>query len=886
MKKPEKLFLLINEISDRFVDEAKDKAEKPVSVRLDNRMPIKEIIAFAACFAVLSVGIFAFVKYKLNSRIDPPPVDNDSSNQSFELNSGIELNYTEQDKELQAILKDLTASAEDIDRMFNHMSFTDGESAFENRGTKYYLIPNGTRTEPNGLFDVPQTCDEMENLVSRYFSRQAAEFYTRHVCKGSMTQNSDGTLNVEIDGETDWMSYQVFVEIDGKMYRSKLTWNNTGLNLGIDCDTARVIRKTDKSMEFSYWGYDYTALSSEGGDTYSERNGALVYDDGAWKLNYFCYEGFISEMPAEYTEQDLELQKILETLAPSDELHALFSANSAGGSGTEYRFNFPKTSGGGVYIDVSGPQPSVKHPKSLNELEQRLMEYFAQDTVDSLMSNVCKGTMGEYSDGSYSVTLDKELNHPVYIEINGKMFYRDSAASGTGIPYYNTAKVIDQTDDTIIFSYTHSDMGYFDRVEQRLIFERGGWKRDLFYSRDTDNPPEESNGLSADDKELQGILTELVAKAREIDNMFTEAGSGEGEGYELMKGDIDCGVAYYPIPEGERTKPNGLFVMPQNRSEMEKLLLTCFTQRAVKEYMNDCGTGSLIMDSDGKYFITVNQDMGYQLIEVDGRLYRSAFDSYDKWHCNPETAHVISKTDKTICFSYSKSSDWDENEGAIVYENGGWKLNYFHDHGFIPELPTEFTEEDLELQEIMNVLSTGFSINSWFYNGYYNSNEHYEFVFPESNFDSICSYCPLPEGKSKYGDFEYPKSRDEFEKLLLKYFTREAVDKFMSNFYSGTMTENSDGRYSVITDKPITWFPPMLEIDGRIYFGSPERGGGVEFLNTVKVIDKTDDSIRFSYIYGDYGMYFSNRDDGLIKYERGGWKLNYFYRGFINDNGN
>ena len=494
MKRSEKLFLAINEIDGDIVEEAKPEEEKPICMKPEPRSPIKGIIALAACVAALAVGIFAIVKFKLNSDMDP--IQNNSSEYSSDDNSydnstsddnsfpnpDIELTFTEEDRELQAILKDLTANAEEIDRMFYKMSITDREPDINTHWYKYCLIPEDMRTEPNGLNPVPHSCAEMEELLLKYFSKRAVEFYMSEVDRASVseTANEYGENDISFENITS----PIFAEINGKLYRLQLELEYNFSNLGIDCGTAKVTRQTDKTIEFTYWGYDSTKLSSEGGDTYSERNGAIVYEDGAWKLNYFYRSGFIPEMPNEYTEQDLELQAILETLKPGEAVQDLFRLNSVSASGDTYAFILPgdyEPEGSYQhYIDVSGPQPLVKHPKSIDELEDMLLEYFTEGSTAEFMSSVCKGTMTDNGDGTYTVSLDKDVFYPVYIEIDGKMFYRTITASGVGYNF-NTAKVAEWTDDTIIFTYIATNPGCYSTETSALRFERGGWKRDPFY---------------------------------------------------------------------------------------------------------------------------------------------------------------------------------------------------------------------------------------------------------------------------------------------------------------------------------------------------------------------------------------------------------------------
>ena len=70
--KADKLFLLINEIDDRLIDDAERTDDSPVEIEYEpTRFHIKEFIAFAACAAVLFIGVLAVVKFRIEE-ITPP----------------------------------------------------------------------------------------------------------------------------------------------------------------------------------------------------------------------------------------------------------------------------------------------------------------------------------------------------------------------------------------------------------------------------------------------------------------------------------------------------------------------------------------------------------------------------------------------------------------------------------------------------------------------------------------------------------------------------------------------------------------------------------------------------------------------------------------------
>lgn len=68
----DKLFLLINEIDDKLIDDAERTDDSPIEIEYaPRRSPIKEIIALAACAAVLVIGVFTVVKLRIGG-IDTP----------------------------------------------------------------------------------------------------------------------------------------------------------------------------------------------------------------------------------------------------------------------------------------------------------------------------------------------------------------------------------------------------------------------------------------------------------------------------------------------------------------------------------------------------------------------------------------------------------------------------------------------------------------------------------------------------------------------------------------------------------------------------------------------------------------------------------------------
>lgn len=862
MKNSEKLFKAINDIDEKIISDAKPEEQKPEQIKIKKHLPVKEIALFAACFAVLAGVVFGIVKYRIDHPIVQVPENSDSSDIiSNSSNSQTELVFTEEDLEFQAILKELVSNAEEIDRMFDvreavgdeyTFSFTSSYNGLDNK-RQYYLIPEDARTA-NGLFTVPQSRDKMEDLVSRYFSKWAVDFYMENVSLGKMTTNEYGRYH--IDGVSS-----NFLEIDGRMYLSP-SRSAEYAGLGINPETAKVMHKSDTLIKFIYWDGDISDIDS---DEYYHNYGTIVRENGEWKLHYFYGYGFVSDIPAEYTEEDIELQQTLEALKDGDKVMYLFTPDITN-IGAVYNFVF-ENGEEAAYLNIMGNDQHIDFPMTISEFISRLQQYFSLETVNRYLRKVRYGTMEERPDGKYSVTLGGEGEAiPTYLQINGGInngMYYHSGAGGFGeTNYYNTATVTEKTDDTVIYSYAQASHGYITRVTGKLVYEDGSWKRDELY-----DPVKDSN-------ELNSVLDALIPKATELSGMFWNM-SLDGNSLTFnMGGDPDDTSQYYLIPEGRYTAPNGLFEIPQTYAEMKALLGECFSAHGVAAYMEEVSKGTLTQKSDGTYdFIP---DSGYEVyeplfIEANGTMYRHVFmTDNEHFGYGLDSAELTSKTDDTMEFKYLGLNRYTgENvsaNGVLIKENGEWKL---HCNKYTEFMPV-FTEEDLELQKILKELAPGDEVFQWIFNGGWGDTE-YNFFFGEDQQNSNV-YYPLPAGRSHYYDrLENPQSYEEVTELLNRYFTKASVEGFMSYVGKGAMTERADGSYLVTLDGYSgTTMPSLIEIDGKMYIAQILRGGvAAPEFGAAKITGKTDNSITFS----------CNGSMGLIKREENGWRLNYAYRG-------
>ncbi len=191
--------------------------------------------------------------------------------------------FTEADRELQEILKGLWPAAEEINKMFAgadtvDMTYTFKFSDFE---YQYSLIPENMLTQPGGLFVVPQTYAEMEELLLKYFTEQAVEKYMMEVNKGSLTENPNGTFTVKPDDAEKGCT--PFIEISGKMYCRAGAMD---IGFSVNCETAKVIDRTDDLIRFSFLAFHGNPDYVNNPELSWNEEGLLKYERGGWKLNY------------------------------------------------------------------------------------------------------------------------------------------------------------------------------------------------------------------------------------------------------------------------------------------------------------------------------------------------------------------------------------------------------------------------------------------------------------------------------------------------------------------------------------------------------------------------------------------------------------------------
>lgn len=186
-------------------------------------------------------------------------------------------------------------------------------------------------------------------------------------------------------------------------------------------------------------------------------------------------EGIV--IPTEFNSDDLFVQNFLNANAVSaEECSEWFRKTlydpELDGEFKEMMFTFPDGGSPAPYYPV--PE---RCPQTAAEMEKSLNRYFTSDVTADYMKSFCKGTVTENADGTYTVEIEGGASPARFIETDGRLYCAD-AESSTGINgvYWNTAKVVSQTDDTVEFTYIRDVYGELTESRGTLKKENGEWK--------------------------------------------------------------------------------------------------------------------------------------------------------------------------------------------------------------------------------------------------------------------------------------------------------------------------------------------------------------------------------------------------------------------------
>ncbi len=202
-------------------------------------------------------------------------------------------------------------------------------------------------------------------------------------------------------------------------------------------------------------------------------------------------------------------------------------------------------------------------------------------------------------------------------------------------------------------------------------------------------------------------------------------------------------------------------------------------------------------------------------------------------------------------------------------------------------VPVAFTNEDKELQKMLSdLIDPTNEIYNWFNDFYGLLSTKYKIKLneiPESELD----YYLFPDKNilEKVTVSEIPTTRAEMKNIMLEYFSEDITECLLSKIYvCSAQEENPDGSYTL---KDVDKFPVFVEIGGQLYRNEGVRTTGILIdVNTVKLSERSDDTIKFTFLssnwvvqddnliyLNDMSLYAENASNGVLKYERGGWKL-------------
>lgn len=222
----------------------------------------------------------------------------------------IPVEFTEEDLELHKILTNLEQGVQEINNWFTSgapigeqgVELTEGlvfrfpkikqQDSTEIYVSKYYYIPENY-SERNYIL-IPNTYEGFNDCFLEFFTEKFTDNKMKDgVCRGSMTANADGTFDIMFEENVEFPPH--FIEIDKKMYRHSGV-GGKGLEMwAINPDTAKIVSKTDDTIEFTYLTKYWYDLDENGYPLYLddislyEENaltGVLKYERGGWRRDF------------------------------------------------------------------------------------------------------------------------------------------------------------------------------------------------------------------------------------------------------------------------------------------------------------------------------------------------------------------------------------------------------------------------------------------------------------------------------------------------------------------------------------------------------------------------------------------------------------------------
>lgn len=253
------------------------------------------------------MGVEQQTDYLSDTNLNSDILENNSlQNSASELQSGapqdsevridpVPLEFTEDDREIQKILSELENPTDEIYFWMSGLNPPEPTDPYKfilpgrDSYSIYYRIPENSRQRENSPFEIPTTLAGMKEIMLKYFSAERTEKFLKNFGVFSAVENSDGSYTLTLDSSTEYKKTSpIFVEVDGKLYRDD---GASTSSISIDSETAKVVRKTDSVIEFTYLFYHYddwepnTKYRYEPLYSQYAKKGILKYEMGGWKLD-------------------------------------------------------------------------------------------------------------------------------------------------------------------------------------------------------------------------------------------------------------------------------------------------------------------------------------------------------------------------------------------------------------------------------------------------------------------------------------------------------------------------------------------------------------------------------------------------------------------------
>ena len=285
-------------------------------------------------------------------------------------------------------------------------------------------------------------------------------------------------------------------------------------------------------------------------------------------------------------------------------------------------------------------------------------------------------------------------------------------------------------------------------------------------------------------------------------------------------------------------------------------------------------------DVGGGKSVTVIQDNVFGFYKPSAENTILNVESGRRFTFDPDKIADGSAPQYTVENYYKRDSDISECPDYVRDSFDEVSLAYEWIEDFEIVFPTEFTEDDLALQEFLKETSGGANfLVGMIHDGIPTDDPKCwdrRFVFPQNEepIEEQVKQCYYPLADV------YPKSVEELREQLSEYFTEDIVNSIMHRTGKGEFTENEDGTYSwnitegsFDSEGHLEFAPNLIECDGRFFrddgIGTSRIDG---YWDSVRIISKTETDIVFTCVYGYTGGL--GYVTGHLVYEDG-WKYSW-----------